>query len=280
MKLLPREEAILRPDDVVFRYAWKTRAVLGAVLVTLGAGAALAAMFERLSLMWGALLGFIGAVGWLTFARPALRSLGRHGWLMAAGPERLLVRLRSFLASGGTQGDAAMLELGAGEVEAVRVTSVVLVLDAKGAVPGATRNVYLDLLLGAGVETAALEARLREEREVRATGGGRTAHYPVSVPLPGVVRVEIQGPTATVAAPEEAVRRLGTWLRVEEAREEVIDLSRAKERPSEETDAGLLALLASGDVVRAAMAVRVIRGVANDVALGSLDELWRRGAGA
>lgn len=276
MKLLQREEASPRPDDVVFRYAWKTKAVLGAVLVGMGAAAAGAAMLGRLSLLWGSLLGFIGIVGWLTFARPALRSLGRQGWLMAAGTRRVLARFRSFLVSGGEKGETEALELDADEVESVRVTTLALVLDAKGAVPGATRNVYLDLLLRAGVETAALEARLREEREVRSAGGGRTAHHPVSVPAPGVVRVELQGPMASIAAPEEAIRRLGTWYPVDDPREETVDLSRAAERPREEVEAGLLALLGSGDVTRAVMAVRAVRGLAANVALDYLDELWRR----
>lgn len=216
--------------------------------------------------------GIAGAalmIALLTFPNE-LKKFKPTNWLLRLGGERLLVKYRSSYNSHFDENDPQIVALTIGEIASL--------CEAQGTMQdlrGRTYKVsYLELRLASSVGTSELEEALRTERNRPAPKVGiyssKALDYPVSVPQPGVVRIQWSG-----ISPElrDALAFLSMRLPLDQPACERNDARDITSLADDEKKAAIRKLAISGNVVAAIKTARRDFGLSTTQAKQYVDGL-------
>lgn len=186
-------------------------------------------------------------------------SLRPTNWLLKVGPDGLYLKFRSYLNYHFPDSTPSIVFIPFSEIAYVRAVTQRQRLPARNGdtAPGAIH--YLDIRLDHR-QAAGLEHALAEERRLAAFKWGgrirmRHRDYPLTVPEPGLVRVEWKVPPRA----EKAVAQLGSWVSVRPPAELE---ERDWETMTPDAREGLIAEFAvRGDLMTAAHLARLHYGV-------------------
>lgn len=220
-RVLRRAELGLSPDERLVRE--NPTVALVHALIVLGLAGLAAWRYQAGTLHWGwaaslggfcALLGLALVWGWRLLLRP-------EAWVLAVGPERVLVSLRSTRDERLTDDDPHILELPLAHVASARASTMRQRHQAKGeSHVSHTYTPYVDFRTQ-GLDLGPIKAMLLGDRYYGLQSGGRE-HVVVDEPL---VRVRLRG---TKPDSTEVLYLVGEFLPLEPDVSETGDKPRLK----------------------------------------------------
>jgi len=263
MKLLVLQDAHLSPLGCRFRQSPLAQFTAFLLFAGLTVGALCWHRFGDLPLL-GAIFGsgFMGLFSLLFFSI-FKKSLAPTNWILAIGPDRVLVKFRSYLNAHFPSTDPQVVQFHPSELRSARITK------QRITAPGSNRgnvtsfHTFLDLHVSAA-ELAPLQERLKYERTVKVQTGtklkssSRARHYPVSVVDSDTIRIEWRSPQdVIVPGAKKALAALSRChVSVEVLNREVIDLTEGSSTVAKSTEDKILHLAERGNLMAATKLAR------------------------
>lgn len=262
------------------RPAWLGPAAIGwTMAAAAAAGVALPAWHDAPWQGWALGLWFGFWLGLFAMFMLTAAARARRGWALRAGPQRLVINLRSHLNSNFPAEDAVALVLPRRAVRWLRLVEqngrMVQVRDA-GVREQPIRRLYLDVAVDG--DTGFVAEALRRERNQRARtkrGSSRFIHNPVLMTPQGLVRVVWRDQNSALRPKLAAARAaLARWFRfAEDETEEEAALAALSETELEDR---ILAMALRGETFEAAKLARVRYGLdlkeAKDLVRGMVEK--------
>lgn len=127
-----------------------------------------------------------------------LKKFAATNWLVRLGSGRLVIKYRSTFNAHFAEDDPQIVDLPFSEIVSVReVQETMQTTSLSGGRSRTCKVSYLEMKVASAVDTSVLEEALTAERNRPAPMGrfssSRTLHFPVSVPQPGLLRIEWSG---------------------------------------------------------------------------------------
>jgi hypothetical protein len=263
MKLLTLQEISPTPLDTQFKQSPLVQLIAALLFVGLIVGALCWHCLGDFPL--GGVIftgGFFGLFAWISFPS-YIKSRAPTNWILSIGPDRILVKFRSYLNPHFPQTDPQVVQLHPSEIYSACITKQRIT--APGSRGGNTTSfhTFLDLNTTAR-DLSPLKEQLVYERNLKmpVTGtfvksSGKSQHYPVSVVDNRTVRIEWRSPQDIVTpAAKKALDTLnGQGIHIEALHKEVIDLTRDRTDHSRMED-NILLLAERGNRVAAVKLAR------------------------
>jgi hypothetical protein len=232
MKLLVLQDVAFNNLDGRFRHSPLADLITLLVFFSLVAGAICWYWFGDLPLyaviLFGGFMLIMGRMAFFNFRK----SLAPTNWLLAIGPDRILIKFRSFLNSHFPSADPQVVSLDPSEIASARITTQWIKAPGLHSRRQTSFHTFLDLHVPS-VDLAPLKERVKYERTLKAQKIGKhvslkVRHYPVSVMGEDTIRIEWPSPLIYFAPGIKkalaALDRQG--IRLESPKKEKIDLTR------------------------------------------------------
>jgi hypothetical protein len=194
MKLHALQDVTLTNLDARFRQSPLTQFMASFVFAAFVAGAVYWYWAGDLSLFGAILLGGVMFVMGLMFFRTFKKALAPTNWILAIGPDRVLVKFRSYRNSHFPSRDPQVVSLDPSEILLARMTRQRLKGPGSHSRRKTSYHTFLDLQIDT-VDLTPLRQRLNYERNLIAHKMGQHAsakarYYPVSVDGIDTIRIE------------------------------------------------------------------------------------------
>jgi hypothetical protein len=218
---------------------------------------------------------FFGLFSWMTF-RQFQASLKPDNWLLRCNGGGVIIKYRSFYNWRFPESDAQAVGLSYSEIAWARIVKERRNSPDFG---GTTRNVHRVLtFLELGLvnpDTAALEAHLQAEQNIKTDGLAKTLDYPVEISPGGIIRLrwKMSGGYRIIPSSELALQYLSGSVKILAPDSTKVDLTRDRNRLPEEEDAKILALVRSGDHMGAVQLTREVYGSSLTDAVAFVEKL-------
>ena len=207
----------------------------------------------------GGFLLLIGLICFTTF----MKSLAPTNWVMAVGPNRVLIKFRSYLNAHFPATDPQVVQLSPSEIKFANITKQTITTPGSDHHNVTSFHTFLDLHIASG-DLAALKNWLKYERTVKVTSGkaiktsSRSRHYPVSVVDNRIIRVEWRSPQdVVVPGIKKAIALLARHnISIAALNKEVLDLTDNSEKGQRRMDDKILLLAERGNLMAAAKLAR------------------------
>ncbi len=205
MQLLKLQDAQLNVQDRVFKESAFLQFLGGVVFAGLAVGMYLWHRFGELPFFFVVVSGGFLALFSLIFFRCFARALAPANWVAAAGPDRILIKFRSYLNADLPAEDPQVITLWFSEIEAAQITKQRLKYYGSQR-DGATTefHTYFDIFVR-GENLQLLKDTLKYERTAMVTRdriickvSSKAQHYPVSVPDERTIRILWRSPASHV----------------------------------------------------------------------------------
>ena len=230
MKLLRLQDAALTHLDVRFRQSPLALLIPSLIFFSITAGIVYKYLFDELPLCAAIPSGGFTLIFGLMVFSSFRKSLAPTNWFLAIGPDRVLVKFRSYLNAHFPAQDPQVVSFDPSEIVSARITK------QKIKAPGRKGNqtsfhTFLDLY-GPSVDLSLLKERIKYERTIKAQKmskyvSAKARHYPVSVVSNDTIRIEWPGIIIYVAPGIKkalsALEKQG--VTIEYPQKEVIDLT-------------------------------------------------------
>ncbi len=195
------------------------------------------------------------------------KTLAPTNWLVAIGPDRMLLKFRSYLNSHFPEEDPQVILLSYSEVEAAQITKQKIIYEgARREGPTTEYHTYLDLFVR-DQDPQPLKERLRYERNVKVTKdriicktSSKAVHYPVSVVEDKIIRIQWRCPSSWVVP---GIKRVIDVLarqhvNIRPTQRQVHDYTKTHSADSKESEARILELAEKGKVFAATRLARKV----------------------
>ncbi len=214
MQLLKLSDVQLTSDSRIFR-----ESVLVHLIATLIFAAAVIGVYfwyksGELPLNFALPSGIICLIGSMICFRCFKKALARTNWLFAVGPDRVLIKFRSFLNADLPEDDPQVISLSLPEIESAQITTLRLRYPGSENKTTTEFQKYLDLFVKPD-NLQQLKERLKYERAAKVTiqtrigkKSSKSHHYPVSVVDNKVIRILWKSPSSHVKPGIEKVVNL------------------------------------------------------------------------
>jgi hypothetical protein len=201
MQLYKLENIHLAVQEHIFKESSFLQFLAALLFAGMGIGMFLWNRFGNLPFFVIVISGIFLALFSIICFRHLAKTLTPTNWLVAVGPDRIIIKFRSYLNPHLPADDPQVVSLSFSEIEAAQITK------EKIRYYGSQKNsktteyqTYLDLLIKA-VNLQPLRKRLKYERSIKTyknSGiykyGTKSHHYPVSVPEDKIIRIQWRGP--------------------------------------------------------------------------------------
>jgi len=177
--------------------------------------------------------GFFGLFAWISFSS-FKKSLAPTNWILSVGPDRILVKFRSYLNSHFPQTDPQVVQFHPSEIQSARITKQRITAPGSRNRRVTSFHTFLDLNISEQ-DLTPLKEQLKYERSLKMplTGkfvksSGKSRHYPVSVVDNRTIRIEWRSPwDIVIPSIKKAINKLRRQgISIEALQKEVIDLTR------------------------------------------------------
>jgi hypothetical protein len=203
--------------------------------------------------------GFLASFSLICFGCFA-KTLAPTNWLLAVGPDRMMIKFRSYLNPQLPADDPQVILLPFSEVEAAQITKQKITCEAaRSEGPTTEHHTYLDLLIR-GQDLQPLRESLKYERTAKVTKdriicktSTKAVHYPVSVPDDRTIRIQWRCPSSHIVP---GVRKVVDVLvrqrvNVRAMERQVKDYTKAGLAKGKESEAKILELAEKGKTIAA-----------------------------
>jgi hypothetical protein len=211
MRLLTLEQAQPTTEDVVFEQQALPPLFGALAFLAVSVGCIIGlfnadGLYQTIGLILGAALFLIGSLVAFSCFRKALLPTN---WLVALGPDRMLIKFRSHLNTDLPSTDPQVAQLPLAGIKAARITRQQITEYTRPNLPrdkshSSSSLVFLDIFV-AGVDLTALKQRLKYEHAVRpeefemgVISKGKSGHYPVSIRTNKFIRIEWSSPETQI----------------------------------------------------------------------------------
>jgi hypothetical protein len=263
MNLLVLQDVNLSPLDCRFRQS--PLAQFGAFLLfaSLAVGAFCWYRFGDLPLLVTIFSGgFLGLISLLFFSI-FKKSLAPTNWILAVGPDRILIKFRSYLNAHFPSTDPQVAQFHPSELRSAGITKQRITAPGSGNGYVTSFHTFLDLHVS-GAVLSPLQERLKYERTVKVQTGTRikssskARHYPVSVIDSDTIRIEWRSPQdVVVPGAKKALAVLSRFhVSIEAINREVIDLTEDCAAAQKSTEDKILLLAERGNLMAATKLAR------------------------
>jgi len=227
MRLLSLKEFPDYKPDVEFKSPWLDRLLVTIVVVMAGIALLIAPHYpifgKKLPAWWCYLAGALLGLMRLLYLSAFRKSLRPTNWLLRSSGNRIWIKFRSFLNDHLPIDETQIIEIERNEVAWVRQSGIKMVFLASGGKAGWTTRLQTMKCLDIGLtqrDTDLLDAQLRMEEQHPGAGKygirSKSGHYPVSVPMPGVIRVLWSDPNGRIKpSSDQAIEFFARWARIE-----------------------------------------------------------------
>jgi hypothetical protein len=261
MELLVLQDINLTIQDRRFRHSVASPLIAGVIFLSMAVGVYFAYRFGKTSLS-----GVFVAGGFLLFV--ALMFLGQFrkamapaNWLVAVGPDRVLIKFRSYLNAHFPETDSQVVSIDPDKIGSVNITKQKLISYGMRNSRTTSYHTFLDVNIDInGGDLSGLKERLKNEFKIKAQPskpGGRVRslarHYPVAVVDADTIRVEWNMVRPGVKKVVSLLSRQG--IAVGEKRREVIDLTLTK-GDKDNIEDKIVQLIERGNIIAAVKLVR------------------------
>jgi hypothetical protein len=260
MQLLRLQDVNLTAQDRVFKESALVIFVAGLVFAGLAVGIYLWNRFGDLPFFFvvvsGGFLALFSIICFGCFAK----TLAPTNWLLAVGPDRILIKFRSYLNPHLPAVDPQVVSLSFSEIEAAQVTKQkIKYYGSQRNAPTTEFHSYLDLFIHGG-NLHPLHERLRYERTAKVTKdrgvckvSTKAVHYPVSVPEDRTIRIQWRCPSSHVVPgikkAADALARQRVTIRP--MQRQVNDYTKTSSADGEKPEAQILELAEKGKIIAA-----------------------------
>lgn len=263
MKLLKLQDVSLGQHHCVCKQSPLAQFVAFLLFGALTMGAFCWHRFGALPL-WGAILGggFLFLISLLFFSI-FKKSLATTNWIMAVGPNEVLIKFRSYLNAHFPKTDPQVVQLLPSELQWARITKQRITAPGSDNGNVTSFHTFVDLSVRAG-DLSPLQDRLKYERTVQIETGtkvktrSRARHYPVSVVDSQLIRIEWRSPhDVVVPGAKKALAALSRCgIAVDSLHREVIDLTEDRSETKKSTEDKILHLAERGNLMAATKLAR------------------------
>ena len=195
MELLKLDEIQFSTQDIVFKESPLNHFIAVIVFIAIEVALFAGYKFGKLPL-FGLILTCLFFLIFLAFSFNSLKkSLASTNWLFVIGPDRILIKFRSFLNSELPESDPQIVLLKYSEIKTAQIIKARIHYYSLNNKKTMQFRKYLDLCVNSE-NLYQLEERLKYERDakiIRQTRIGKsstkTGHYPVSIKGPNIIRI-------------------------------------------------------------------------------------------
>ncbi len=210
--------------------------------------------------------GFLALFSLICF-RCFAKTLAPTNWLLAVGPDQMMVKFRSYLNPHLPADDPQVISLSFSEIEAAQITKQKIIYEgARREGPTTEYHTYLDLFIQ-GRDLQPLRERLKYERNAKVTKNRiicgistKAVHCPVSVPEDKTIRIQWRCPSSHVVPGirkvADALARHLVDIRLMES--QVRDYTKTDSADGKKSDAKILELAEKGKTIAATRLARKI----------------------
>jgi len=220
MQLLKLSDVQLTPDSRIFKESALVHLIATLIFTGAAIGVYLWYRFRELPLYLFILLGGLLLLFSMVCFRSFKKALARTNWLFAVGPDKILIKFRSFLNTNLPEDDPQVISLSLTEIEAARITKLRLRYPGSQNKTTTEFRKYLDLFVNSD-NLQQLKERLKYERTTKVTTqtkiGKRSSkihHYPVSIVDNKIIRILWKSPSSHVKPGIDKAANLLERLRV------------------------------------------------------------------
>ena len=258
MKLLVLEDTALTNLDMKFRQSPLAQLIPSLIFFSLTGGAVYWYWFRGMHLITAVLFGGMMFLMGLALFSSFKKALAPTNWLLAIGPDRVLIKFRSYLNAHFPSTDPQVVLLDPSEIAYARIAK------QKIKVPGSrNRNrtsfhTFLDLHVPS-TDLMPLKDRIKYERILKPQKTGKYTkskchHYPVSILNIDTIRIEWPSPIIFIAP---GISRALTMLsrqgvKIESPKKEFVDLTEKGRSDLKSSEDKILYLAERGNLIAAA----------------------------
>jgi hypothetical protein len=201
MQLLKLKDVQLTTQEFIFKESAFKQFLAGLLFAGLVIGMFLWNRFGDLPFFAFVFSGFFLVIFSIFFFRCFAKAMAPANWLLAIGPDRVLIKFRSYLNPHLPEDDPQVVSLSFSEIEAAQITKETIKYYRS---QGNSRTTEYQRHLDLHIKTESLEPlreRLKYERSVKtykdsgvSKSSTKARHYPVSVPEDKIIRIQWRSP--------------------------------------------------------------------------------------
>ena len=196
MQLLKIKDVQLTTQESVFKESALVQFLAGLIGVGFGIGMFLGYRYGKLPFYVFILSGVLPALFSIMCFRHCAKAMSPTNWLLAIGPDRVLIKFRSYLNTQLPEEDPQVVSLSFSEIEAAQITKEkIRYYRSQGNSKTTEYQTHFDLHIKTD-SLQPLRERLRYERSVKTykdsgiyKSSTKARHYPVSVPEDKIIRI-------------------------------------------------------------------------------------------
>lgn len=262
MKLLVLQDVTLTNLDRRFRQSPLAQFIASLLFFSLAVAAACWYWFGNLPLFVAIFSGGFMFLLSLIFFSTFRKALAPTNWILAVGPDRVLIKFRSYLNTHFPSTDPQVVLLDPSQIARANITKQKITAPGSRSRNETSFHTFLDIHLSS-VDLAPLKERLKYERTTKAQKTGKytsskARHYPVSVVGKDTIRIEWRSPSDIVVPGIKkalaVLERQG--ITIESPEKETIDLTEQGRNDLKKAEDKILYLAERGNFIAATKLAR------------------------
>jgi hypothetical protein len=201
MQLLKLKDVQLTTQEFIFKESALVQFLAGLLGIGIGIGIFLGYRYGKLPFYVFVLSGVLPVLFSIMCFRHCAKAMAPTNWVLAIGPDRILIKFRSYLNTHLPANEPQVVSLSFSEIEAAQITKEKIRYYRS---QGNSRTTEYQRHLDLHIKTESvqpLRERLKYERSVKAykdsgvyKSGTKARHYPVSVPEDKIIRIHWRSP--------------------------------------------------------------------------------------